>query len=441
MSVKDENLVEDIDNVEQIQEEELVDETQVESDEETLEEKAKVKEEEEEEDEDEVEDESDEDEVEVEEVQIPKTKAGIVNAAYEMLKKAKKDEAVKLYQGMMKAGLSEEVTIEEGLTNKIEKEIVATNTEIDLINGDIQSVEDAFRDNDIDKAEMKALNKQHNKRLSKAEKKLDQLHAKLKKAQKNESFDYAEEADVSHIDYEEDLNVLVAEEATLSEGFRDKASVIFEAALKTKVGGEIDRLEGEYAQNLEEEVAAVKTDLVEKVDAYLNYVVEGWMQENEVAVEAGLRTEIAEDFMTSLQSVFKEHYISVPEGKEDLVDELSEQVAELEEQLNKTTDENVELFQSVQEAQRTDVVRKHTSDLAATEAEKLASLVEDVEFGDVESFDMKVKTIKESYFVKESAESTSEVEEIVGTDQGLTEEVSGSMARYTSALSSHVFTK
>lgn len=369
MSVKDENLVEDIDNVEQIQEEELVDETQVESDEETLEEKAKVKEEEE--DEDEVEDESDEDEdedeVEVEEVQIPKTKAGIVNAAYEMLKKAKKDEAVKLYQGMMKAGLSEEADVEEAVV--------------------------------------------------------------------------AEEADVSHIDYEEDLNVLVAEEATLSEGFRDKASVIFEAALKTKVGGEIDRLEGEYAQNLEEEVAAVKTDLVEKVDAYLNYVVEGWMQENEVAVEAGLRTEIAEDFMTSLQSVFKEHYISVPEGKEDLVDELSEQVAELEEQLNKTTDENVELFQSVQEAQRTDVVRKHTSDLAATEAEKLASLVEDVEFGDVESFDMKVKTIKESYFVKESVESTSEVEEIVGTDQGLTEEASDSMARYTSALSSHVFTK
>ena len=146
------------------------------------------------------------------------------------------------------------------------------------------------RDIDIDKAEMKALTKQHNKRLSKAEKKLDQLHAKLKKAQKNESFDYAEEADVSHIDYEEDINVLVAEEATLSEGFRDKASVIFEAALKTKVGGEIDRLEGEYAQNLEEEVASVKSDLVEKVDAYLNYVVEGWMQENEVAVEAGLRT-------------------------------------------------------------------------------------------------------------------------------------------------------
>ena len=378
MSVKDENLVEDIDNVEQIQEEELVDETQVDSYEETLDEKAKVKEEDDDEDDDEddevVAEEDEDDGVDgsakpakgpEDQIVMPKTKAGIVNAAYSMMKKAKKDEAMKLYAGMHKlqAGMhKEDVDVEEDLV-------------------------------------------------------------------------VAETADVSHIDYKEDLDVLVAEEATLSDGFRDKASVIFESALKSKVGAEIERLESEYAQNLEEEVASVKTDLVEKVDAYLNYVVEGWMQENEVAVEAGLRTEIAESFMTSLQSVFKEHYISVPEGKEDLVDELSAQVSELEEQLNKTTDENVALFQSVQESQRADVVRKYTSDLAATEAEKLASLVEDVEFGDVEAFEMKVKTIKESYFVKESVESTSEVEKIVGTEQALVEGVSDSMARYTAALS------
>jgi hypothetical protein len=383
MSIKNK----DIDNAELS--EELDNETQVDSlDEETLEEKAKVKKEE-----DDVEE--DEDEVDVEEgaedgvdggdgqaigdqetagdakgvkqsTDIPKTKAGILNAAYSMMKKAKKDEAVKLYQGMMKAAeMKEGVDVEDTLVS--------------------------------------------------------------------------EDADVSHIDYEEDLNVLVAEEATLSDGFRGKASTIFEAALKSKVSVEIDRLESEYANNLEEEVSSVKTDLVEKVDAYLNYVVEGWMQENEVAVDAGLRTEIAEGFMTSLQSVFKEHYLSVPEGKEDLVDELSEQVAELEEQLNKTTDENVELFQTVQESQRADVVRKHTSDLATTEAEKLSSLVEDVEFGDVESFDMKVKTIKESYFVKESVESTSEVDNIVGTEQALSEGTSDSMSRYTSALNSSVF--
>ena len=376
MSIENEEL--DIDNVEQIQEEELVDETQVDSYEEVLEGKAKVKEEEEDDEDDDEKDEvvaeedesDDEDEVEedeVEEMEMPKTKAGIVNATYSMMKKAKKDEAMKLYAGMQKIHANYGKDMKE--------------------------------DVDVDETVV------------------------------------SETADVSHIDYEEDLNVLVAEEATLSDGFRDKASVIFEAALKTKVGAEIDRLESEYAQNLEEEVASVKTDLVEKVDAYLNYVVEGWMQENEVAVEGGLRTEIAEDFMTSLQSVFKEHYISVPEGKEDLLDELSTQVAELEEQLNKTTDENVSLFQSVQESQRADVVRKYTSDLATTEAEKLASLVEDVEFGDVETFDMKVKTIKESYFVKESVESTSEVDEIVGTEQALSEDISDSMTRYTAALS------
>ncbi len=370
MSIEHEEL--DIDNVEQIQEEELVDETQVDSYEENLEEKAKVKEEEEDDEDDDEEDEvvaeeeESDDEDEVEEMEMPKTKAGIVNATYSMMKKAKKDEAMKLYAGMQKIhanygkGMDESVDVDETVVS--------------------------------------------------------------------------ETADVSHIDYEEDLNILVAEEATLSDGFRDKASVIFEAALKTKVGAEIDRLESEYAQNLEEEVTSVKTDLVEKVDAYLNYVVEGWMQENEVAVEGGLRTEIAEDFMTSLQSVFKEHYISVPEGKEDLLDELSTQVTELEEQLNKTTDENVELFQSVQESQRADVVRKYTSDLATTEAEKLASLVEDVEFDNAETFEMKVKTIKESYFVKESVESVSEVEEIVGTEQAITESTSGSMARYTAAL-------
>jgi hypothetical protein len=382
----------DIDNAELY---ELDNETQVDSlDEGKLKEKAKVKKEEDE-DEVEVEEDEDEDEEEVEEntgvdggdgqaigdqetagdakgvkqsTDIPKTKAGILNAAYSMMKKAKKDEAVKLYQGMMKAANVKE-------------------------------------DEEEDEDEVNV----------------------------------SEDADVSHIDYEEDLNVLVAEEATLSDGFRGKASTIFEAALKSKVSVEIDRLESEYANNLEEEVSSVKTDLVEKVDAYLNYVVEGWMQENEVAVDAGLRTEIAEGFMTSLQSVFKEHYLSVPEGKEDLVDELSEQVAELEEQLNKTTDENIELFTTVQESQRADVVRKYTSDLAATEAEKLSSLVEDVEFGDSESFEMKVKTIKESYFMKESVESTSDVDKIVGTEQALTENTSDSMARYTSALNSNVF--
>ena len=165
------------------------------------------------------------------------------------------------------------------------------------------------------------------------------------------------DVDVSHIDYQEDLDGLVAEEATLSDGFQAKAGIIFEAALKSKVSAEIERLESEYVQNLEEEVTEIKSELVEKVDSYLNYVVGNWMDENKVAVETGLRTEIAEDFMASLQSVFKEHYIEVPEGKVDMVDELAEQVAELEESLNKSVEENIALTESVSGLERAEIVR------------------------------------------------------------------------------------
>jgi len=243
-----------------------------------------------------------------------------------------------------------------------------------------------------------------------------------------------EDVNVDHIDYSEDLDSLVAEEATLSDGFQAKAGIIFEAALKSKVGAEIDRLESEYVANLEEEVTEIKSELVEKVDSYLNYVVTNWMTENEVAVSTGLRTEIAEDFMSSLQSVFKEHYIEVPEGKVDLVDELADQVAELEESLNKSTEDNIALTESVSSLERAEVVRNASSGLALTEAEKLASLVEDIDFDDAESFEMKVNVVKESYFRSEAQESVDEAQNLVGTDEAPAD-ISDVMARYTSAIS------
>ena len=246
--------------------------------------------------------------------------------------------------------------------------------------------------------------------------------------------DPKESVDVSHIDYQEDLDTLVAEEATLSDGFKDKASIVFEAALKSKVATEVERLESEYVSNLEEEVSSIKSELVEKVDSYLNYVVSNWMDENEVAVTNGLRTEIAEDFMSSLQQVFKEHYVEVPEGKVDLVDELSAQVSELEESLNKSTEDNIKLTESVSGLQRADIVRKASSDLALTEAEKLASLVEDIDFDDAESFEMKVNVVKESYFKSETPEVVSEVQDVVGTDEAPAE-LGDVMARYTQAIS------
>ena len=240
-------------------------------------------------------------------------------------------------------------------------------------------------------------------------------------------------AKVENVDFDEDLDAIINEEATLSDGFRDKAGAIFEAVLTSKLSQEIERLESEYAQNLEEEVSDVQNDLVEKVNGYLDYVVENWMKENEVAVTQGLRTEIAEDFMTSLQSVFKEHYIEVPEGKVDLVDELNEQVNELEDTLNKTTQDNIDLHTKVQSYERASVVRDMSEGLVETDAEKLASLVEDIEFDNKENFEIKVKTVKESYFTKEVNESADEVASIVGEDS-VDIDLSDAMARYTQAI-------
>jgi hypothetical protein len=204
--------------------------------------------------------------------------------------------------------------------------------------------------------------------------------------------------------------------------------------LTSKLAEEVERLEAEYAQNLEDEVTDIESGLVEKVDSYLNYVVEGWMKENEVAINQGLKTEIAEDFMTSLQAVFKEHYIEVPEGKEDLIDDLADQVSELEESLNKSTEENISLNSQVQSFEKETIIRDASSGLAETEAEKLAKLAEDVEFDTKDSFQQKVDTIKQSYFKGEVSESVDEVNSIAGEDEAPAEDLNDTMSRYTQAI-------
>ncbi len=303
-------------------------------------------------------------------VSVPKTKAGVIQAAVDMLKAARKEDAQKMFSKMALG---------------------------DAEDASVKSAEDGMK--------------------------------KVPNAA-----DPKAKAKVEAIDFDEDLENIINEEATLSDGFRDKAQSIFEAVLTSKLTQEIDRLESEYAQNLEEEVSEVQESLVEKVDSYLNYVVESWMEENKVAVSNGLRTEIAEDFMTSLQSVFKEHYIEVPEGKVDLVDELNESVTELEDTLNKTTEDNIRLHQAVQTFEKQEVVREQSSGLAQTDAEKLASLVEDIEFDNKDNFEMKVKTVKESYFKSEVTESVDEVDSLLGEGAISEEEVSNSMARYTQAI-------
>lgn len=233
-------------------------------------------------------------------------------------------------------------------------------------------------------------------------------------------------------DFSQDLDALIESEATLSEEFKAKTAVIFEAAIKSKLSEEIDRLEESYANELEEELSATKADLVEKVDSYLNYVVEGWMEENKLAVQSGLRTEIAEKFMNSLKDLFTESYIEVPESKVDLVDELAAEVEELEEALNSSMQKAIQVSEELEIMKRSEIIREASKDLAETQVEKLAKLVEDIDFEDTETFAEKVKVVKESYFKKETVESV--IEETTEDDDGNIMESSTSMAQYISAI-------
>lgn len=234
-------------------------------------------------------------------------------------------------------------------------------------------------------------------------------------------------------DFSDDLEALISEEATLSEGFKGKAAIIFEAAIKSKLTEEVARLEENYAVSLQEEVDSFKADMVEKVDGYLNYVVENWMKENEVAIHNGLRSEIAEEFMDKLQALFVESYIAVPDSKVDLVDDLAEQNEALEASLNEQTEAMIAMKEELESYKRYEVIREAARGLAETEVEKLVKLSEDLDFGSEEEFAAKVKTIKEAYFKKATKTSPSLVESV---DETESEEVqlSGNMAAYINAL-------
>lgn len=236
------------------------------------------------------------------------------------------------------------------------------------------------------------------------------------------------------VDFTDDLDALVNEEATLSEGFRAKAGVIFEAALNSKLQEEVARLEESYETRLQEEIDTTKADLVEKVDGYLNYVVENWMEENKLAIQNGLRSEIAEGFMSKLKDLFEESYVEVPDSKVDLVDDLAEQVEALEEKLDAQTSNLIEMTSELELFKRYEVIREHARGLAETEVEKLATLAEDLDFESEEAFSLKVKTIKESYFTKKPTTSQAIAEDFEDDADAEQVEVSESMAAYIQAI-------
>lgn len=267
--------------------------------------------------------------------------------------------------------------------------------------------------------------------------KKDQLTATYNKMREDFDLEDNEESDAVELpetsyDFTEDLNALVESEQTLSDEFKAKTAVIFETAIRSKLTEEVERLEDEYQSRLEEELDTTRSDLVEKIDSYLNYVVENWMDENQLAIESGLRTEIAEGFMNNLRELFVESYIDVPESKVDLVDELAEQVEDLEEKLNTQTASMLNMNESLEAFQRQTIIREASRDLAETQVEKLASLVESLDFEDEDSFAQKVKTVKESYFKKNVKETEEITEDWSAEDE--TVEVNTVMSQYLNAI-------
>lgn len=247
-----------------------------------------------------------------------------------------------------------------------------------------------------------------------------------------------EEAAPVQYDYEVDMNehveALFAGEE-LSEDFKQKAVTIFEAAVKAKMQSEIARLEEAYAATLEEEVATIKEELSNNVDDYLNYVVEQWVSDNEVAIEAGLRTELTEEFISGLRQLFAEHYIDIPEDKISVVEELGNKVEELKSKLNEEIERNVELTKVLSESKKNEIMHNMVEGLTATQAEKLKTLAENVEFVDADSYTTKIQTLRENYFPS-AVKPQTELDKIEAGTEGQTmiAEESNPMSKYVRAL-------
>jgi len=346
----------------------------------------KIKEEDDEEeveDEEEVKEENGDDEEDEEEVEeaytVPKTKAGMVKAIYDSLNSMKKAELSDSFAKILGSTLVEEDEEEE--SDDEEKEKAAP-------------------------FESKKLKKE----------------------------------DLT-IDVKEDIDAILSGE-DLSEEFKSKASTIFEAAVSAKVisavNERIETFEDDYHKSLNEAKEEHKVAVTEKVDSYLNYVVEEWVKENELAVEKGIRSELVEDFMTGLKNLFQEHYIDIPEEKVDLVDDLFEKVEELEKQLDETVNHNVEIKKVLSQFQKEETLREVSEDLADTEKEKLEKLSEGVDYEDSKQYKEKLEVIKENYFPKttETAQSLTEDVENTETDNEV-EKVDPSMDFYTKHMKRH----
>lgn len=259
-----------------------------------------------------------------------------------------------------------------------------------------------------------------------------EMQEELKKL---EAAKMAIEEKIKSINVKEDVDALVEGEE-LSEDFKAKASTIFEAAVKSKTREEIARLYQATVDEFDAKLEEAKDEMTDKIDTYLNYVVEEWTKENELAIERGLKGEIAEDFISGLKQLFEDHYIDVPDEKYDVLGAQSDKIAELEEKVNEVLEQNIALKDKNGSLVREHVVVEVSEDLTDTEVEKFKSLVEDVDFVDEDSFRAKLDTIKENYFPKVREEVITEqvIDNEVSDSAAQDISVSDSMAKYMTAI-------
>ena len=297
-------------------------------------------------------------------------------------------------------------------------------------------------DKEIKEGEMPAglkkyLDKKDDKKESMDDKEKEKVNASYKKeesdAEKKDEKVKEEKEDKKEIDVKEHVDALVAGDDSLSEEFKQKAATVFEAAIKSKVKEIAEEMQADYDKKLTEETSKSKDELVEKVDSYLAYVVEEWMKENELALERGIKGEIAEDFISGLKKLFEDHYIDVPDEKYNVLEDQSSKIEELEKKLNESIEKNVELSKENGEHKRQNIIDEASEDLADTQKEKFNKLAEEVEYSNEEDFKTKVATIKESYFGKK--ETSSEIDDVAAESSTQPEDLTNAMAAYSAAIS------
>jgi len=245
----------------------------------------------------------------------------------------------------------------------------------------------------------------------------------------------AEEEIVAEYDVEEDVNALLGGEE-LSEEFKEKAKTIFEAAINAKVAGIKEELETQYEEKLAEEIEAAKESLAERVDSYLEYVADEWFEENALAIENGLKTEMTESFLSGMKGLFEEHYVTIPEDKYDVLESMVEKLDDMETKLNEQIEKNISLNGRLSEATADGILDEVSEGLAVTQKEKLASLSESVEFESEAQYREKLETLKESYFSNKKSPVTKTETLSEGVDESGSESHSNSMSAYIRTLGS-----